>query len=430
MSDFTRINRADGNNLFVKVNNSGAVIICPDKGTVQLSAEDIVKILNFRRTFDYQLALKNIRIQKGFRPIRLGYNVENTETKKVILVDFIIATEKDAPAVEFKTIDIETSVTEHNVSIDYNDFDKILQAFDAAGYKATSFKIDDILYVRKLPSETFADPAAAYCVDGKWYKLNAAEDGYNEITGTFKKVPRLLEFTSRAEEGVLYNLTTTYVSKYNERFEPGVYSYTKTGNKHTLEDIEIVNTKRLPKFEDARENVIYVLSKQDGDREKGTAWKKGTTDFTAFTTPIVSDTSVPFIPLAEDGVYYIAADVLVKKAGSGKYENIGKVTYVDELPDTTVITLKPSIVYVLSENSGSRKKGSRWVFDFTKKEFVAYSETTEVTGGGGAVNPPSGNDSVAGGGSGNSTIPGGAGSDTITGGSGNSTVPGGGNTTP
>lgn len=390
MSDFTRINRVDGNNLFVKVNAEGAVIICPDKGTVNLSAADIVKILNFRRSFDYQMALKNIKIQKGFRPIVLGYNVENEETGKMILVDFTIATETDAPSVQFRTVDIATATTEHSVSIDYADFDKILLMFAAAGFDANVYDIKDILMVAKLPNETSADSGAAYCIDKKWYKLNAAEDGFDEITGTFKAVPRLLEFTSSAKEGVLYNLTTAYISPYNERFEPGLYSYTKAGNKHTLEDLELVNTKRLPKFEDARENVIYVLSRQDGDKAKGSAWTKSDEDFEEFTTEIITDTSVPFIPLAETGVYYIAADVLVKKAADGKYEHIGKVTYVNELPDTSSVTLKKGVVYVLTENmSDTKKKGSRWVFDFDTKEFIAYtddlldSDDEGGTGGGG-----------------------------------------------
>jgi hypothetical protein len=150
----------------------------------------------------------------------------------------------------------------------------------------------------------------------------------------------------------------------------------------------------------AKENVIYCLSKDDAAVEgatKGTAWKVESDAWAKETREIVTTTTVPFGPLAEKDTYYIVSGGVVKQAGTSSYTTIGTLVNVRsdaELPSVEKVVLEQDVVYVLTKDSGEKKAGSKWMFDFEKKEFVAYESLCGISGsgdsatGGPTDNPP------------------------------------------
>jgi hypothetical protein len=67
-------------------------------------------------------------------------------------------------------------------------------------------------------------------------------------------------------------------------------------------------------------------------------------------------------------------DGIVTKFASNKFTKVGNVVEVAELPDVSEIKLDATLIYTLTKDDGNRAAGTRWVFDTTEKEFVAYED--------------------------------------------------------
>lgn len=378
-SDFTRIISSGGRSVYTKVNSSGAVIVVPNEGSVILSAIDIKKILDYMKSFDYTEQLINRSLKRVVNSTTMSYNVLNENTNELILVDFSLSTSANNPVIKFRSVNVDSAKVVSDITLPYDVVQVLLYEFRLNGFTSSLADIKQILYVDKLPNETAAKSDTVYYYNKKWYKLNADEDELVEITGPFEQVKKLYEFTTQAKENVLYNLTAPYTNEYGERFEKGIYTYTKTGNKHTFTDLKLQYVKRLPAVADAQENVIYILTKDDmeNNKAKDSRWTVDNDTFKEEKREIVSLPKLPFIRLAVNGTYYILNEEYVKLAKNDSYETVGKIEVVTELPDVTTIALEPGIVYVLNRKQGTRAAGTKWVFDFEEKEFVEFSDEVE-----------------------------------------------------
>lgn len=351
---------------------NGATILIPDKAVVNLSKTTLQSIADTRKGFDYAKLMKEIRLKKkGSGKVTLL----ETETKALKAIDLVLSMPTDHPVLTIRDMSLETgNTTTTNLGNQLSD--KLLRMMASAGIVSQQPTINDIQYVDELPNETAADNDTVYLKGGKYFKVNAAEDAYEEIAGTIVEVKKLYPFTTNAKANTLYNLTTKFVSEWNEVFERGIYTYDASTNKAILTDLTIKSVKALPEAGEA--NIVYVLTKADGDRAKGSKWTYASETWTEDTREIVTGTTVPFGPLATVNTFYNVANSILKKAVSGnKYETIGQIVEVpnpnlSDLPSVEKITLPEGTVYVLNKADGVKAKGSKWMFDFTAKEFKAY----------------------------------------------------------
>ena len=128
--------------------------------------------------------------------------------------------------------------------------------------------------------------------------------------------------------------------------------------------------------------MLYVLTKTNGDKVKGSKWMFVEEAWAEDTREIVTTTTLPFGPLAVVGTFYNVANGILKKAVEGnKYETIGKIIEIPnpnqtDLPNIEKVVLPEGTVYVLTKADGTKTKGSKWMFDFTAKEFKSYPPVT------------------------------------------------------
>ena len=245
-------------------------------------------------------------------------------------------------------------------------------------------ELTNIVEVEKLPAETAARNDVVYQYQKKLYKLNADEDALEELTGTIEEVKILPEFSTSAEEDVLYNLGYGYFDQQaQQKFEQGVYTYAATGNLFTLEDLKVNRVGKLPAVKKAKENVIYVLTRDDAEAEaeEGSAWKlnQEKTEFVEETRKIVNCTKLPYVKLAVKDAYYIINKGVVKKANTADFTTVGALINVDRkgLPNVGKIQLNGSTVYILKvdqtlADGTAAKKGDMFIFDVNAKEFIEY----------------------------------------------------------
>ena len=377
--DFLRITQSGYKDYYFKVDSNGAKIIVVNEGAVNLTPEAITKMLNFRNSYDYSLIKKRMLVSNNVtNPTDIEYNVENGN--ELLLVRYHLTQRNmiDCPSIKITRINLENGKVTNVIDMPVD----VVIAFDNElkrnGYEPTASVIKDILFVKELPNETAADPNLIYYFDKKLYKLNEDQDDFNILTGTFEKVKKLLDFKSLAKENVLYNLTNRYTDyEYNEVYERGIYTYRAEDNSHKLEDLKIIRIKRLPETTSAEDNVIYILTRDDteNNRAKNSAWYLKDNNWTEETREIIDVTKLPFVPIAENGTFYIINEGYVKQAVNNSYVNIGQIVQVDELPDISTVQLKEGIVYVLTQKYGDKPRGTRWVFNHETKEYEEYTET-------------------------------------------------------
>ena len=381
-SDFLHINAViDGKEYYLKVdsakdeNSEGAKIIIPGTGTIALSTEDVQKIVDFRAGFDYNDVICRRRKVHGAQPDTVEYNVLNSETNELVLVSFILKTDIDQPDIKFGVINVANGKEALNVTLPFTIVDVLLREFASKGYVSDLMTIKDIKYVDALPNETAADSSVVYLFEDKYYKLNAAEDAFTEITGTFDTVNTLPEFTPKAKEGVLYRLTSDWVCPVDkENYSKGIYTFSNTTKDFTLTELKVLNVKLLPEIEKAEANTLYVLNRQIDDKPKGSIWYVDNDAWVQETRELVTDSTLPIIKLAVKDTIYIVAGKQLQQATANGFTNLGRIVKVKELPDTSTVTVETDVVYVLTKAQGDKPVGGRYVFDGTTKEFVAYTE--------------------------------------------------------
>jgi hypothetical protein len=156
-----------------------------------------------------------------------------------------------------------------------------------------------------------------------------------------------------------------------------VYTFNATKNEFTLTELKIVTAKALPEAKDGAANTIYTLIKADGERAKGSRWYVSEGAWVEETREVIVNNTLPIIPVAVNGNYYIISGKQLQRAGQSTFTNLGPIKTVKALPDTTKIVIKSDVVYVLTKKQGTADIGSKFIFDATKKEFVEYTEETE-----------------------------------------------------
>ena len=388
-SDFIHIKAVtDGKEYYIKVDQSdGAKIILPGVGTVALSADDISKIVDFRAGFDYNDTLIRRRKVRTIQPDTLEYNVLNEETNELVLVSFVLNTHLDQPEMIFECIKVADGKQATRVKLPFTVVDVLLHEFAAKGFESELPVINDIKYVDKLPNETAAESDKVYLFEKEYYKLNADEDGYNKVTGPFVQVNTLPEFTPKAKAGVLYNLTADWVEPNSkDKYTKGIYTFDATTKAFTLTDLKTQSVRALPEVDKATANVIYVLTKDDGERGKGTEWVVKENAWVEETREIVSGNTLPIIPLAVTGTYYIVSGKQMQLAEKSTFKNLGTIKDVKALPDTTKLELSGDVVYVLTKAQDSYKVGDKFIFDTETKEFGEYSDESTGEAGGEGMN--------------------------------------------
>ena len=383
-SDFIHLkDKVDGKEYYISVDETdGAKIILPGVGTIALTADDIQKIVDFRAGFDYNDTVIRRSKVRTIQMDTLEYNVLNDETNELVLVSFLLKTDIDQPDMKFETVKVDNGKIAVSVNLPFTVVDVLLREFAAKGFVSELMPIKDIKYVDKLPNETAADSNLVYVFENEYYKLNKNEDGYDKVTGTFVNVNTLPEFTPQGKENVLYNLTTDFACPVDkETYSKGVYTF--ANKKFTLSDLTISSVKALPELDKADANTIYVLTKAADDKAKGSKWVVKNNTWTEETREIVTGATLPIIPLAVQGTYYIVAGKVMQLATQNSFTKIGTLKTVKALPDTTKVVIKEGVVFVLTEASGTKKVGDKFTFDGTKKEFVEYTDDIDTVEAGG-----------------------------------------------
>ena len=381
--DFVKVSQNGYKDYYFKVNKDGAKIVVVNEGAVTLTPNAIKKMLNFRRSFDYSLIMKRMRVSNNVtNPTDIEYNVENDD--ELLLVKYLLTqrSSNDFPSIKITRIDLDSGKVTNTIDMPVDVVIALDNELKRNGFEATATAIKDIMFVKELPNETSADPNTIYYFNKKLYVLNNDQDAFAELTGTFKQVNKLPDFESLAKEGVLYNLTNKYTDvEYGEEYERGIYTYKKSDNSHTLEDLKIVHIKKLPDVEKADSNVIFILTRDDVENErlKDSAWILNDDEFVEETREIIDVTKLPFAPIAEHNVYYVLNGGYIKQADTKnkKYHNIGQIVQVDELPDISTVQLEEGIVYVLTQKFGDKARGTRWVFNHTTKEFEEFEDVSD-----------------------------------------------------
>ena len=383
---FKRILTNDGNNtpIFIKFGESTLDIIIPSTGAVNFDKDGFIRILNYMRGYDYTLATQEVNARYYSDKSKfIGYFVESSDNE-LIIVEFIVSANKKAvPDVRFKKIDTTNGKVISNIYLSSHAFSKLINEAKLAGFTTDAEYIEAIKFVDKLPAETSAKRFTVYLFEGKYYILNEEEDALLEITGTFYERPNFPAITATAVENVLYNLTNKQ-DQPPYLFEQGIYTYTASTNTFNLTDYKIYKTDKLPAVDKAKENMIYILTRNETDTEgtiiraRGTAWVLDTDTFKQETREIKTLAKLPIKELAIDNAYYIINNS-VHQFKNKAYTEIGTlVKCVNELPDVTTIQLEKNIVYTLTKDDGERKKGTNWIFDHTNKEFIAYVDPTTI----------------------------------------------------
>ena len=382
---FKRILTNNGNRdpIFINIKETGLDIIVPSIGVVNFDKDGFVRMLNYMRAYDYTLAVQNNEA-KYYRENKelIGFFVESSNNE-LITIEFGVSKKKVVPDVRFKKYDTSNGKILSDISINANTFAKIINEARLAGIDTNVEFIEEIKFVDKLPAETSAKRFTVYKFENKYFILNDDEDELIEIKGNFFERPNFPAIKPDAVEGVLYNLTNKQ-DQPPYLFEQGIYTYTLSTNTFSLTDLKIYKIDKLPDIDKAKENTIYILTRNETNDEgeitkaKGTAWKVDTNKFVEETREIKNLSKLPIKELATRDAYYIINGT-VHQFKESKFNKIGiLINCVDKLPDVSSIKLDKNIVYTLTQPDGERAKGSSWIFNMTTKEFDVYIDPTKT----------------------------------------------------
>ena len=365
-----------GKDFYTKVDaTTGVTIISPKNGSVTITKDSFVDILNFMNSVEYTIAKQSV-VSHGRNVIQ--YQNENAEGELVITSFSVSGAQY--PSITFATVDTKTAAVKNQLEVPMEIIRSVIYDAAKVGIVATLKPIKGVYYVDELPQETCANPDVVYYFEGKYKKLNEAQDAFEDLVGTFEERPNYPATKVEAKTGVIYQLTNK-----DHEYAIGLYIYENKAYK--LLDGRVVTTDKLPAFAKAQPNTIYVLTKDmtgsdDDTKKKGTAWviNEGKTAYTQETRPIVKVASLPVIITAVDNVYYIINGIVSQySASTSTFNRIGKLEIVkDALPDISNTIVDPDYVYILRKADGDKPIGSKWKFNTETKEFVAYKETEDA----------------------------------------------------
>ena len=357
---------AEGN---TTVTGGSVTIVEPGAGAVSLTGENAVKMLNFTRSFEYVSTMLLLRENSGRRDaFKQSMVTANESTKELNIIDFKMADIFSGLELEFLTVDTTNGDIKSKLLVNRDGVKQLLDLMKLGGIVPTVKGIENISWVKSLPDETAVSRNSIYVCGGKNYKLNAAEDAFEEIAAKFVDATILPETKVSADDKTIYVLTRPY-----DDFSKGMYTYDAAKNEYTIS--EFTSAVKVAKLdaEKAKEKTYYVLTKDDGDKKAATVWYLEGKEFKSETRTFTTVDTMPNIKVAIDGTYYNMNGV-VQYYKDGKYTKIGVLEKpVDVLPKLDCL-LNDHTVYVLTEQDGTKGAGTKWIFDMTKKEFVEYKE--------------------------------------------------------
>lgn len=377
----------NGLEYFIKADQAeGLTVIVAGDSVVKLDAAAAKKFVNFFRQYTFLSALSAYRRAANGAGKKVHTFIENNTTKTISVMDLLILDETGkSVTMDAKVVRMTDGQIQSSLTVDANTLQVIMYELAKADIKADVKPYRDVVSVSELPSETAFKKATFYKVkaDKKVYKLNAAEDGFEEVTEKIVDVPRLPAVKSEAKEGVIY-----FLNQPTGDADRGFFEYKAAKKDYIKADyVGLKEIARLPKDEDIENNMIYVVSKEikvkDQDPIKaGTVYVGKEQALEKKELTIQEVTELPNLVVAEEGVIYNVNGVYRKFTAGEFGDIIAKDTVkLDEKPDFAKVglTVDDSVIYVLNKQVSAEKPvGSKWVFDSKTKEFVKYNPEAKV----------------------------------------------------
>ena len=356
----------------------GLTVLVPSKGIFKLDAAAAKKLVNFPHQFEFLAALSSYRKAANGAGKPVHTHIQNDTDKTISVFDFLIMdTAGQNVAANVKVVSTENAEVTSEIEVTPKTMSAIVYELAKAGIKSTVKQYAGVVSVDALPSETAFNKVTFYHVkeDGKVYKLNAAEDNFEEVTDPIVEVEELPATEITAKQNVLY-----FLNHPTKKADRGFFEY--NGTSFIKADyVGVKEIARLPKEEDIEDHLIYVVTKDIKVKDKpdvkaGTIYVGKEQALEEKTLKIEEVSELPNLVVAKEGTIY-GVNGVYRKFTSGEFGPIiaKSVVKLDAKPDFTKVglTVNPDMIYVLNKQVDSdHLVGSKWVFDTTTKAFKAY----------------------------------------------------------
>lgn len=356
----------------------GLTVLVPSKGIFKLDAAAAKKLVNFPHQFEFLAALSSYRKAANGAGKPVHTHIQNDTDKTISVFDFLIMdTAGQNVAANVKVVSTENAEVTSEIEVTPKTMSAIVYELAKAGIKSTVKQYAGVVSVDALPSETAFNKVTFYHVkeDGKVYKLNAAEDNFEEVTDPIVEVEELPATEITAKQNVLY-----FLNHPTKKADRGFFEY--NGTSFIKADyVGVKEIARLPKEEDIEDHLIYVVTKDIKVKDKpdvkaGTIYVGKEQALEEKTLKIEEVSELPNLVVAKEGTIY-GVNGVYRKFTSDEFGPIiaKSVVKLDAKPDFTKVglTVNPDMIYVLNKQVDSdHLVGSKWVFDTTTKAFKAY----------------------------------------------------------
>lgn len=367
----------------------GLQVVVPGTGSIKLDDAATKKLVNFFNQFDFIKATSDYRraANGAGKPITTFFESGDGMNKRISIFNMMIL-DRYGKVVEstIKTVSVATGSILNIVTVSSNTMTKILEELAKQGVTSKLRQFTDVKYVEALPDETGLSSKNFYKVNGTVFKLNEAQDAFEEVTEKIVSAKTLPPTELDVKEDVLYFLTTANRADYAKPGpDRGFYEYKAAKKSFMKADyVGLTELSRLPKKdEEIEDNMVYITTQDIAQGKDQDPIKKGTVyvgKSGALGDPkplkIKQVDVLPSLEVAEaDHIYEVNG--VYRKFADGKYGEILATGLVElaEKPDfaKVEVTVDPEIIYVLTRDVDAKHKfGTRWVWNATSKEFKAY----------------------------------------------------------
>lgn len=369
----------NGLEYFIKADQAeGLTVLVPGKGIFKLDADAAKKLVNFPHQFEFLAALSAYRKAANGAGKPVHTHIENETEKTISVFDFMIMdTAGHNVAANVKMVSTENADVVSELEVTPKTMSAIVYELAKAGIKSTVKQYAGVVSVDTLPSETAFSKLAFYHVkeDGKIYKLNDAEDGFEEVTDPIVEVEELPATEITAKQNVLY-----FLNHPTKKADRGFFEY--NGTSFIKADyVGVKEIARLPKEEDIEDHLIYVVTKDIKQKDKpevkaGTIYVGKEQALEEKTLTIEEVSELPNLVVAKEGTIY-GVNGVYRKFTAGEFGPIiaKAVNQLDVKPDFEKVglTVDADVIYVLNKQVDEQHLvGSKWVFDTATKAFKAY----------------------------------------------------------
>ena len=240
----------------------GLQIVVPGTGSTKLDAAATKKFVNFFNQFDFIKATSDYRraANGAGKPITTFFETGEGMNKRLSIFNMIIL-DRYGKVVEatIKTINVLNGAILNIVSVSANTMGKILEELAKHGVTSTLRKFTDVQYVDTLPDETGLSSKNFYKVNGTVFKLNEAQDAFEEVTEKIVSAKTLPPTELDVKEDVLYFLAAPNRADYAKPGPGrGFYEYKAAQKSFMKADyVGLTELSRLPrKDEEIEDNMV------------------------------------------------------------------------------------------------------------------------------------------------------------------------------